>query len=146
MVFFVFKDMMSFPFKTVTRNIFSRKKNNTCMLTFKLRSRSPKPRLLGMSQGHNKTLLFRPPLGLPKSVLISGVVIMLNTAYNVIRNHSGLVKDAPSGVVLILSGLNSKLLLYIYGKNHATVSKNIVQTRNCHTNTHADLENVATKT
>ena len=99
-----------------------------------------------MFQGHNKTLLLRPPLGLPKSVLISGVVIMLNTAYNVIRNHSGLVKAGLSRVVLILSGLNSKLLLYIYCKNHATVSKHIVQTRNCHTNTHADLENVATKT
>ena len=51
---------------------------------------------------YDKITLLRPPLGLPKTGPISGR-----------RNHLGLAKAAfTSGMVLILCGLNSVILLY----------------------------------
>ena len=62
---------------------------------------------------YSKIPILRPPFGLPKSGLISEVVLILNTiTYG--KYDLGLAKTGlNSEVVLILSGLNSEILLYM---------------------------------
>ena len=62
---------------------------------------------------YSKIPILRPPFGLPKTGLISEVVLISNTISSG-KYHLGLAKTGlNSEVVLISSGLNSKILLYL---------------------------------
>ena len=62
---------------------------------------------------YSKIPILRPPFGLPKSGLISEVVLISNMI-SLGKYHLGLSKASfNSEGVLILGGLNSDILLYI---------------------------------